>query len=219
MTTRAPAATALSTVQWTNARAALVDNADVAVSTRASATAVAALPNATDYTSARAAKLDHLDVDASTRAPASTAVSNADYTSARAVKIDDLDATVSSRASATSLATVQTGIGDLQTRVPAALDGAGNIKAGVQTLASGVITSIINGIFDFVLEPGAPAKAQTFAQQLRISWSILAARALGLAISATGNETFMDAANSKPRASYALSTDGTRTPGTFDGDL
>jgi hypothetical protein len=60
----APAATALSTADYTAARAAKLDQLDAAISSRApSATAVS---NA-DYTAARAAKLDNADVATSTR--------------------------------------------------------------------------------------------------------------------------------------------------------
>lgn len=105
ISSRAPAATALSTVQWTNARAALLDFLDVAVSSRAPA--ATALSTA-QWTNARAALLDFLDVAISTRAPASTALSTAQWTNARAALLDFLDVAISSRApAATALSTAQ----------------------------------------------------------------------------------------------------------------
>jgi len=66
----APAATALSTAQWTNPRAALLDNLDAAISTRAPA--ATALSTA-QWTNPRAALLDNLDAAISTRASAAQA--------------------------------------------------------------------------------------------------------------------------------------------------
>jgi hypothetical protein len=92
---------------YTSARAAKLDNLDVAVSSRADGSV---------YTSARAAKLDNLDVPVSSRAdgaaytgPRAAALDNldvavssradgAEYTTARAVALDNLDVAVSSRA-------------------------------------------------------------------------------------------------------------------------
>lgn len=156
--------------------------------------------------------LTQLDTAITSRAPASTAVSTTDLTPSRAAKLDNLDATVTSRAT-------QTSVTNVQSRIPTALDGSGNIKAGVQSIISGAVTSIVNGIFDLVIEPGASVKARTFIQQWRIGWSILVGRALNLAISTATNETFRDAANTKNRASFAMGTDGTRTPSDLDGDL
>lgn len=105
VSTRAAAATALSTVQWTNARAVLQDNLDATVSSRAPSST--ALSTA-QWTNARAALLDFLDVVVSSRAPATTALSTAQWTNARAALLDHLDADTSSRApSATALSTVQ----------------------------------------------------------------------------------------------------------------
>jgi hypothetical protein len=72
---------------WTDARAALLDRLDAAVSTRAAAA---------DWTAARAAKVDSLDAAVSSRAPASTAVSNADLTLARIKKLDDITPSIGS---------------------------------------------------------------------------------------------------------------------------
>jgi hypothetical protein len=64
LTSLAPASTALSTVQWTNGRAANLDNLDAAVSTRApSATAL----STAQWTNGRAGNLDNLDAAISTR--------------------------------------------------------------------------------------------------------------------------------------------------------
>lgn len=58
VSSRAPASTALSTAQWTNARAADIDNLDAAVSSRAaSATAL----STAQWTNGRASNLDNLD--------------------------------------------------------------------------------------------------------------------------------------------------------------
>ncbi|MCL2617923.1 MAG: hypothetical protein FWD98_02595 [Defluviitaleaceae bacterium] len=55
--TRAPASTALSTAQWTNARAALLDRLDATISSRAAASTAL---SAAVWTNARAALLDRL---------------------------------------------------------------------------------------------------------------------------------------------------------------
>lgn len=65
VSSRAPAATALSNVTWTDDRAAKLDNLDTTVSSRAPADT--ALSNAT-WTDTRAAKLDNLDATVSSRA-------------------------------------------------------------------------------------------------------------------------------------------------------
>ncbi len=162
-------------------------------------------------TSTRAGLIDNLDAAVTTRAAASTAVSNADLTSLRAAKLDNLDAAVTTCASSTAVA-------DIQTRLPAALDGSGNIKAGVQSLIGGALDTITAAIFAFVEEAGAPAGARTFLQRLRIKWSLLAGPAVDLAITTTTTEAFRDAADTKDRATFEIDTDGTRTPVVLDGD-
>lgn len=97
ITTRAPAATALSNTTWTDARAAALDNLDAAITSRAAA--ATALSNAI-WTNARAANLDNLDAAISTRAPAATALSNATWSDVRAARLDNLDATITSRLAA-----------------------------------------------------------------------------------------------------------------------
>jgi hypothetical protein len=62
VSSRAAATTALSNAQWTNARAAALDNLDASVTSRAPASS--ALSNA-QWTNARAAALDNLDVSVS----------------------------------------------------------------------------------------------------------------------------------------------------------
>jgi hypothetical protein len=107
ISSRAPASTALSTAQWTNTRAALLDYLDAAVSSRApSATAL----STAQWTNARAALLDLLDAAISSRLAAGdyTAPDNADIASILSIVGTALDATISSRAPAsTALSTVQ----------------------------------------------------------------------------------------------------------------
>jgi hypothetical protein len=213
VSSRAPSSTALTTATWTNTRAGLIDHLDADISSRAPAST--AVSNV-DYTSARAGKIDNLDAAVTTRAPASTALSTVQWTNARATNLDNLDAAVASRASASAVATVQADTDDIQSRLPAALDGSGNIKAGVQSLVAGALTSIADAIFDTILE-SAPTNATTFRQRLRVWWSVLSAKATGLAITTAGTEHFRDAADTKDRATYTLATDGTRTPTGFDG--
>jgi len=76
ITTRAAAASALSSVDYTVARAAKLDNLDTTISSRAAA---ANALSSVDWTTARAAKLDNLDAAISTRASlaAQTAQTNA----------------------------------------------------------------------------------------------------------------------------------------------
>ncbi len=129
---------------------------------------------------------------------------------------------------AADLATAQAAITDISTRIPVALDGDGNMMSSVQSIVAGAIdaasvaaaavTKIADGVFAYVIEAGAPAGARTFLQRLRIEWSVFASKALGLSIAAAGSETFRDAADTKDRATFTLALDGTRTPGTLDGD-
>jgi hypothetical protein len=70
LTSLAPASTALSTAQWTNARAANLDNLDAAISTRstyAGADTSGTTTLLTRLTAQRASNLDHLDAAISTR--------------------------------------------------------------------------------------------------------------------------------------------------------
>lgn len=117
---------------------------------------------------------------------------------------------------ASAIAAVQADTDDLQMRIPAALDGSGNMKAGVQSLVAGAISSIADAIMNYVIE-AAPVNATTYIQRARVMWSLFHAKGSGFAIPAAGVETVRDAADTKPRASYTLNPDGTRTPGAFDG--
>lgn len=86
VSTRAPAATALSTTDWTTARAGKLDNVDASISSRAPSSS--ALSTST-WTNARAAKLDLISSSASlstcsvqrlkTRQRASGTVNNAEF--------------------------------------------------------------------------------------------------------------------------------------------
>lgn len=163
-------------------------------------------------TAGRAVNLDNLDAAISTRAAAATAVSNVDYSSARAANLDNLDAAVSSRASSSAVAAVQVDTDDLQVRaadiqgrLPAALDGAGNIKAGVQTIAAGAAATIWA-----VVSEGT----EVFGDTIRL----IAARLFGKGTVQDGDGTYSyrDAADTKNRLVMARS--GTsRTVTTRDG--
>ena len=217
ITSRAAAATALSNVDYSAARATALDRLDTMISSRAAA---ATALSSTDWTAQRAAKLEQLDAAISTRSPAATALSIADWTAPRAAALDNLDAPVTTRASspvvAAATAALQAGIDDLRARIPAALDPDGNIRAGIASLSSGVISAIADAIFGYEIE-AAPTNATTFLQRLRIWWSILASGASGLAIATAGTERFRDGADTKDRAIYTLAPNGSRTPGDFDG--
>jgi hypothetical protein len=139
-----------------------------------------------------------------------------DYTSTRAAKLDNLDVVGSTRASATALVGVQADIDDIQARLPATLDGSGNIKAGVQSLVGGAISSIADAVMNYVIE-AAPTNATTHIQRLRVLWSLLVGKASGIAITTAGTEHVRDAADTKDRAVFTLNTDGTRTPTSVDG--
>jgi predicted fused transcriptional regulator/phosphomethylpyrimidine kinase len=215
ISTRAPSATALSNVQWTNARAALLDGLDVAVSTRAPA--ATAISNV-DYTSARAA---NLDAAISTRAPSTTALSTAQWTNDRAALVDNLDAAVSSRASSAALTTVSGNVSavgaavlvvnadtdDIQARLPAALDGSGNIKAGVQTMAAGAITAIAAGVLAAAVEGTI-----TVQGALRLIMSSAVFKVSGFLANVLN---YRDAADTKNRIIATTTTDG-RTTVTVD---
>ena len=177
--TLAPAATALSTAQWTNARAADLDNLDVAVSTRASQTSVNGIPTNPLLTSDT--RLNHLDADISSRAsaanlatlaatvgtPAGASVSadiasvksdssglRTDYTTVRAAKIDNLDAAISTRATAANLATLQTSVNSIPTNPLLTTDARlNNLDATISSRASSTsLSSLISTI-------GTPAGA------------------------------------------------------------
>jgi len=138
-------------------------------------------------------------------------------TSGRATAIDNLDAAMTSRASAAAVATLQADTDDVQSRIPAALDASGNMKAAVQSMVSGVIDTVVATVFSFVIEAGGPVGSRTFLERLRIQWSLFVAKASGLGITAAGVEHFRDAADTKDRATFTLALDGTRIPGTLDG--
>lgn len=191
VSTRAAAATAVSNLDLTPTRSAKLDNLDAAVTTRAPAsTAVSNL----DYTAARAA---HLDADISTRAAAATALSTATWTNAlAALIISALDVAVSTRASASALAAVAA-------QLPAALDGSGNIKAAVQSLTSGSITSIAAGVMASVIETGFDVTAV-----MQLMSSALAGVLTGLS---TSNPVFKSLTGLKNRITGTTSADGRPT--------
>ncbi len=112
---------------------------------------------------------ENLDVKVTTR-PAGT-----DYTQARAVKLDDLDATVSSRLAAADYVLPPTaGVADIQARLPAALTGAGNLKADAQvvsdktgyTLSAAGVLAVWNQ-----LTADAGIVAASFAKKLK-DWAL-----------------------------------------------
>jgi hypothetical protein len=117
-------------------------------------------------------------------------------TATRAGLLDNLDAAISA----------------VLARLPAALDGSGNLKAAAQSLAIGALDSI----FAYVVDPGAPAGSQTFLQGVRAMWSVLLRKASGLAITTPGTEHFRNGADTKDVVVATLGTDGTRTV-TVDG--
>jgi len=162
--------TGLST-NYTPTRAGYLDYLDAATSSRAAA---ATALSTVQWTNARAVLQDYLDVASSTRAPASTALSTVQWTNARAVLQDYLDVASSTRASAAALATVQADTDDLQARLPAALDGSGNIKAAVQSLVANAITAAVvatNAI-------DADALAADAVTELQVGLASAAAQAL-----------------------------------------
>lgn len=110
ISSRAPAATAISNATWTDARAANLDHLDANISDTAAATDLAAVGADVDTLVTR------VDVTLSTRAAAATALSNVTWTDARAGKVDNLDAAVSSRL-ATSGYTVPPTTADIATAV------------------------------------------------------------------------------------------------------
>lgn len=149
-----------------------------------------------------------VDVATSTRAPESTALSTATWTNTLAALITaTLDATISSRASAAQATSIQADTDDIQGRLPSALDGSGNIKAGVQSLVSGAITSIATGVMTSVVETGFTVNAV-----LQIVGSALAGTLSGLS---TNNPVFKSLNGLKNRIVGTTSADGRLTV-TFD---
>lgn len=189
------------TVGWTinkdvgDRNALTVAAAAIGASQIASA-AITAAKFATDAVDSNALAASAVTKIQSGLALAATALSTAQWTNARAALVDNLDAT----------------IGSVLGRLPAALDGGGNIKAAAQSLATGALDSI----FAYVVEAGAPAGSQTFLQGVRAMWSVLLRKASGLAITTPGTEHFRNGADTKDVVVATLGTDGTRTV-TVDG--
>lgn len=105
VSSRAPASTAVSNVDYTTARAAKIDNLDTTISSRAPA--ATALSTAI-WTNTRAGNLDNLDAAITTRAAAATALSTAVWTNGRAANLDNLDVAVSTRATQASVSAIPT---------------------------------------------------------------------------------------------------------------
>lgn len=208
ISTRAPGSTALSTAQWTNTRAGLVDNLDAAVSTRAAA---ATALSTTQWTNTRAGLIDNLDAAVSTRAPSATAVSNAVLTPARSANLDNLNATVSSRATpadvtgvgsvlASAIAAVQADTDDIQTRIPTALDGDGNIKAGVQSIVAGAASVVADAVMATVVVTGF-----TVAGAIRTLLSFAVGKLSGVT---GGTYVYRDVLDTKPVITGTVVADG-----------
>ena len=105
--TLAPVATALSTAQWTNARASNLDNLDATVSSRATQTSVSAIP--TNPLLTTDGRLNNLDATISSRA-SQTSV-NAIPTNPLLTtdsRLNNLDATISSRSTQSSVSAIPT---------------------------------------------------------------------------------------------------------------
>ena len=95
VSTRAPSATALSTAQWTNTRAANLDNLDAAVSSRMATFTYTTPPTVVQIRTEMDTNSTKLDATISSRAPSSTALSTAQWTNARATNLDNLNAQIS----------------------------------------------------------------------------------------------------------------------------
>lgn len=155
------AATALSTVQWTNGRATNLDNLarlDVASSTLATATAVASVQSDTDDIQSRLpAVLDGGFMKASVQSLVANSIT------AAAVATDAVTEIQTGLATSTALGTLQSSATDIQGRIPAALVSgriasdvgswlgtaaatptvAGVPKVEVSSLAAGAITATV----------------------------------------------------------------------------
>lgn len=240
VSTRAVASTAVSNVDYTGARATKLDALDATVSSRAPAST--ALSTA-DYTGLRAAKLDNLDAAVTTRAAAATAVSSADLTPTRAARLDNLDAAVSTAATASALSVVSSAVSaviadtdNIQTRLPAALDGSGNIMAAMQSavadsitaasLKTDAITKIQNGLAT------ATAVAAITAATASAVWAVaseagetfgdairnIAARLFGAGTVQDGDGAYTYKAKDGIKTRLSMTRSGTaRTVGTRDG--
>jgi hypothetical protein len=110
-------------------------------------------------------------------------------------------------ATSAALALVQVDTDDIQARLPAALDGSGNIKAGVQTMAAGAITAIAAGVLAVVVEG-----AITVQGALRLIMSSTVFNVSGFLANAPN---YRDAADTKNRIVATTTTDG-RTTVTVD---
>jgi hypothetical protein len=148
---------------YTAARAAKIDNLDAAVSTRSSATALAAVQTDTTALNTKigtpvgaSLSVDIANNYARLGAPvgashaadvaavkADTALLNTNYTAARAAKIDNLDAAVSTRSSATALAAVQTDTTALNTKIGTPVGASLSVDvAGVKADTASALTRI-----------------------------------------------------------------------------
>lgn len=106
---------------------------------------------------------------------------------------------------------------DIQGRLPAALDGGGNIKAGVQTIAANAITASATAA-DFVAEVAAAVMASVvesgfdLAGSIRVLLSVAVGKVSGFA---TNAPVFRNVGDTKNRVTAATTADG-RTSVTVD---
>ncbi|HET9893220.1 MAG TPA: hypothetical protein VFQ42_22270 [Mycobacterium sp.] len=103
----------------------------------------------------------------------------------------------------TQVAGVQADTDDIQTRLPASLDGSGFIKASVQSLVSGAITSIATGVLAGVVETGF-----TVQSVLQIVGAAAGGVLTGLS---TSNPVFKSLNGLKNRITGTTSADGRPT--------
>jgi hypothetical protein len=153
----APAATAVSNVDYTGARALKLDNLDATISSRSTYSG-GAVASVTGDVGGKvlgggagvmtAAGVRAVDASGNAIAPASTAVSNADYTAGRAVKIDNLDATISSRSTLTQAQILSDTTPFQGARIDAAISSR-------STFAGGAVASVTGDIGGKVLGGGA----------------------------------------------------------------
>lgn len=114
---------------------------------------------------------------------------------------------------------VETDTADIQSRLPAALTGAGNIKADAQVVSDktgyALTSSERDSVADALLDRTAGVETnRTLRQTLRLMLSALAGKVSG---AGTGTETFRDTNDSKNRIVATTDDDGNRSAVTLDG--
>lgn len=172
----------------------LVDNIDATISSRLASASYTAPPSAATIA---AAVWDRLT-------SALTTVG-----SIGKLLVDSVDTAISTRATASALTTAQADLDDIQTRLPAALDG-GRMNSIVNAMAADVITAsaLSAGAVDEILDDTIGDSTITVRQALRV---LIAGMAGKLSGAATATVTIRNVADSANVIVASVDADGNRS--------